>query len=106
MGSDAQLSQASTDELAEVLSLSDLAPEVQSAVIAGDAAQLGALMGTKPMCMLVAPPGPPGTESTPLRPAVPPPPPEETEEAEETKDVSRQELVAERLVHRRDSPQA
>lgn len=95
MGGDATLSQASADELAEVLSSSDLAPEFQSAVIARNASHLGALMGTNPACMLVAPPHPPGPPGpTPMRPAVPPPP-DETEEDEETKGVSLHEGVAE-----------
>lgn len=95
MGGDAQLSRASADELADVLSATDLAPEVQSALIAGDAGQLGTLLGTKPMCMLVAPPGPPGTERTPMRPAVPPPPPDDAEEEQEIKDISRYALANE-----------
>lgn len=107
MGSDAQLSRASADELAEVLSISDLAPEVQSALIAQDVARIGLLLGTKPMCMLVAPPGPPGTESIPMRPAVPPPPPAETEEeGDETRDISRLESVVASPLHRRESTQA
>ena len=79
MGGDAQLSQASTQELAAVLAATDIALELQSAVLAKDAQGLGALLGTKPACVLVAPPGPPGfgPDHTPF-PVVPPPPlPEE-----------------------------
>jgi hypothetical protein len=80
MGGDAQLSQASTDELAAALSTTDIATELQSAVLAKDTQQLGILLGTKPMYMLVAPPGPPGSPvQSPMQPAVPPPPPEEEE---------------------------
>lgn len=104
MGGDAQLSQASAEELADVLSVSDLAPEFQSAVIARNAVHLGMLLGTNPACMLVAPPHPPGPGPSPMRPAVPPPPPEEAEEDEETKDLSRHEGVAENPAHRRESP--
>ena len=100
MGGDAQLSQASADELAEVLSASDLAPEMQSVVMEGNAAKLETLLGTKPMCMLVAPPGPPGTESTPVRPAVPPPPPDDAEEEQEIKDLAEHAGASEREIRR------
>jgi hypothetical protein len=107
MGGDAQLSQASTDELAAVLSVTDIAPEVQLAVIARDAGQLGALLGMEPVCILVAPPRPPGPPgSIPMGPAVPPPPPEEAEEDDEIKDLSRHEGVVESSNHRRESLRA
>lgn len=107
MGGDAQLSQASTDELAAVLSATDIAPELQSAVLARDAQGLGALLGTKPVCVLVAPPGPPGTGPSPMRPAVPPPPsPEEDGEDEVPTDCFEHDGVVEGPAHRRESPQA
>jgi hypothetical protein len=107
MGGDAQLSQASTDELAAVLSATDMAPELQSALLAKDAQGLGALLGTKPACVLVAPPGPPGTGPSPMRPAVPPPPsPEEDGEDEAPTDCLEHDGVAESPPHRRGLPQA
>lgn len=77
MGGDAQLSQASTDELAIALMDSGITSEQRAAVLARDAKQLGELLGTPPVCIMVAPPGPPGTGPSPMQPAVPPPPPEE-----------------------------
>ena len=82
MGGDAQLSLASTDKLAAALSATDIAPELQSAVLAKDVRELGALLGTKPACVLVAPPNPPGSPGFgphhPPFPVAPPPPlPEE-----------------------------
>ncbi|WP_426700006.1 hypothetical protein ACPPVV_11415 [Rhodanobacter sp. Col0626] len=103
MGSDAQLSQASADEFAASLSATDMAPELQSALLAKDAQRLGMLLGTVPECLLLAPPGPPGSRPSPMQPAVPPPPPEETEETEETKDLSKSDDVAENPVPRRES---
>jgi hypothetical protein len=82
MGGDAQLSQASNDELAVALSATDVTPELQSAVLAGDAQRVGLLLGTTPVCILVAPPGPPGSPLRSPMPAVPPPPPEEEGEDE------------------------
>ncbi len=84
MGGDAQLSLASDSQLAEALSLTDISTELQSVVLAKDAARLEALLGTKPVCIMVAPPGPPGFE--PLHapfPATPPPPPLPEEEWEQ-----------------------
>ena len=105
MGGDAQLSLASTDELAAALSATDIAPELRSAVLAKDALGLGALLGTKPVCVLVAPPGPPGTGPSPMRPAVPPPPaPEEDGEEEAPKDCFEHDGLAESLAHRREPP--
>lgn len=107
MGGDAQLSQASTDELAWALSAADISPELQSAVLAKDAQELGVLLGTKPVCVLVAPPGPPGTGPSPMQPAVPPPPePEEGGEDEGPTDCVEHDGVAESLVHRREPPRA
>jgi hypothetical protein len=77
MGGDAQLSHASTDELAVVLSPANLSPELQSAVLAKDAQRLGVLLGTEAGCILVAPPHPPGPGPSPALPSVPPPPPGE-----------------------------
>jgi hypothetical protein len=101
MGSDAQLSQASVDELGEVLSATDFPPEVQSAMIARNAQQLSALLGTSPACVLVAPPHPPGPGPGPMQPAVPPPPPEEGEQ-EEPRDSFQSASLAENSGHRRE----
>lgn len=87
MGGDAQLSQASPEELGEVLSATGFSPEVQSAVISRNARQLNTLLGTNPACVLIAPPHPPGPGPSPMQPAVPPPPPEEGEQ-DETRDSS------------------
>lgn len=103
MGGDAQLSQASAGEFAASLSASDVAPELQSAMLARDAQRLGMLLGAAPECVLLAPPGPPGTGPSPMQPATPPPPPEETEEIEEIKDLSKRGDAAESPVHRRES---
>lgn len=101
MGGDAQLSQASPEELGEVLSATDFAPEVQSAVISRDALQLNTLLGTMPACVLVAPPHPPGPGPSPVQPAVPPPPPEEGEQ-DETRDSSISTGFAGHPGHRRE----
>lgn len=107
MGADAQLSQASTDDLAAALSVTDIAPELQSAVLAKDAQGLGALLGTKPACVLVAPPTPPGPPGpSPMRPAVPPPPPEEEGENEAPTDCAEHDGAAESPVPRRESLRA
>lgn len=107
MGGDAQLSQASNDELAVALSATDVAPELQSAVLAGDAQRLGALLGTKPACMLVAPPIPPGPGPSPARPSVPlPPPPGDDGEDEIPTDHSGREDVIDTPAHRREPPSA
>lgn len=106
MGGDAQLSQASVEELGASLSATDMAPELRSAILAKDAQRLGMLLGTAPECLLLAPPGPPGTGPSPMQPAVPPPPPDEAEEVEETKDLSRHDEVAVSPEHRRESPRA
>jgi len=103
MGGDAQLSQASVEELGASLSATDMAPELRSAILAKDAQRLGMLLGTAPECLLLSPPGPPGTGPSPMQPAVPPPPPEEAEEGEETKDIFRHEGVVASPVHRRES---
>lgn len=107
MGGDAELSQASPDDLAKALSITDIAPELQSAVIARDAARLGMMLAPAPECMLLAPPGPPGPPGpSPMRPGVPPPPPEDAEEDEQTRDFSRQQIVAEDPEHRSGSKRA
>jgi len=107
MGGDAQLLLASTEELAAALSATDIAPELQSAVLTKDAQGLGALLGTKPACVLIAPPGPPGTGPSPMRPAVPPPPsPEKEGEEDAPTDCLEHEGVAESPVYRRELPQA
>jgi hypothetical protein len=103
MGGDAQLSQASVEDLDASLSVTDMAPELRSAILAKDAKRLGQLLGTIPECVLLSPPGPP---PSPLQPAVPPPPPEETEEEEGTGDVSLSSDVAASAVHRRESLRA
>ncbi|QRP62547.1 hypothetical protein I6J77_10370 [Rhodanobacter sp. FDAARGOS 1247] len=103
VGSDAQLSQASAEEFAASLSASDMAPELQLAMLARDAQRLGTLLGAAPECLLLAPPGPPGTGPSPMQPATPPPPPEETEETEEVKDVFESGDSADKPVHRRGS---
>lgn len=90
MGGDAHLSQASSDELATVLADSEITPEQRTALLAGDAQQLSKLLGTKPVCILVAPPGPgPGPgQVQPVAPARKPPMPQpgEAEETEEADD--------------------
>lgn len=107
MGGDAQLSQASNDELAVALSTTDVTPELQSAVLAGDAQRVGALLGTKPVCMLVAPPVPPGPGPSPARPSVPlPPPPGDDGEDEVPTDLAAQGDVIEVTAHRREPPSA
>ena len=107
MGRDAQLSQASTDELAVVLSATDIAPELQSAVLAKDAQRLSKLVGTAPECVLLAPPGPPGTGPSPMQPAVPPPPsPEEEGDGEAPTDCSDHDGIAESPTSRSEPPQA
>lgn len=85
MGGDAQLSQASSDELATALADSEVTPEQRAALVARDVQRLGELLGTKPLCVLVAPPGPGQSPPHPAAPArMPPAPrPEETEGAEE-----------------------
>jgi hypothetical protein len=77
MGGDAQLSQASSSELAVALAESGISTELRSAMLAQDAQQVEELLGMKPVCMLVAPPHPPGSPyHAPI--SVPPPPlPEE-----------------------------
>jgi hypothetical protein len=106
MGGDAQLSQASVEDLDASLSVTDMAPELRSAILAKDAKRLGQLLGTIPECVLLSPPGPPGSDPSPMQPATPPPPPEETEEDEETKDISRDSGVAASAVNRRESLRA
>lgn len=95
MGGDARLSQASPDELATALAAVDATSEQHAALVARDAERLGELLGSKPVCVLVAPPGPPGTGPQPARPAVPPPSPgKEAEEDEDlTNDSERSRLV-------------
>jgi hypothetical protein len=85
MGGDAQLSQASSGELATALADSEVTPEQRAALLARDAQRLGELLGTKPLCVLVAPPGPGPGPAHPVAPArMPPAPrPEEAEDAEE-----------------------
>lgn len=87
MGGDAQLSQASSDELASALGDSEVTSEQRAALLARDAQRLGELLGTKPLCMLVAPPGPGPGPGSPRAPAeMPPAPlPGETEDAEESR---------------------
>jgi hypothetical protein len=76
MGGDAHLSQASSNELAVLLADTGISTELQSAMLARDAQQIEELLGTKTVCVLVAPPGPPG--SLPHDAPLPPPPlPEE-----------------------------
>lgn len=108
MGGDAQLSQASSDELAMALVDSEVTPEQRAALLARDAQRLGELLGTPPVCIMVAPPGPPGPPGpSPMRPAVPPPlPPDESEEEEDPKDCSERDVVAESPAYRREPPTA
>ncbi|MFC5437850.1 hypothetical protein ACFPME_14910 [Rhodanobacter umsongensis] len=84
MGGDAHLSQASTDELAAALADSGITSEQGAALLARDTQRLGELLGTKPICVLISPPGPGPGEARPLAPAeMPPAPqPEDAEEAE------------------------
>ncbi|GGY18248.1 hypothetical protein GCM10008098_07720 [Rhodanobacter panaciterrae] len=79
MGGDAQLSQASPSELTLALADTGISTELQSAMLARDAQQVEMLLGTKAVCMLVAPPGPPGfgPHHAPFPVAPPPPLPEE-----------------------------
>ena len=86
MGGDAQLSQASTDELAAALADSEITPEQGAALLARDAQWLGKLLGTKPICVLISPPGPGPGEAKPLAPAEMPPAPQ-PEEAEEVENA-------------------
>jgi hypothetical protein len=102
MGGDAQLSQASTQELAVVLSTTDIAPELQSVVLAKDSERLGVLLGKAPECVLLAPPGPPGSKPGPMQPAVPPPPPEEEDEGEDPTACSEHDVIAGRPAHLRE----
>ncbi|WEN14196.1 hypothetical protein PY254_13240 [Rhodanobacter sp. AS-Z3] len=96
MGGDAQLSQASPDELATALAVVDATPQQYAALVARDAERLGELLGSKPVCVLVSPPGPPGTGPQPARPAVPPPSPaKEADEDEELADDSERALLVE-----------
>lgn len=83
MGGDAQLSQASDGELAEALAATDISSELQSVVLAKNAQHLEALLGAKPVCVLVAPPGPPGFEPLHAPFQTPPPPPLPEEEWEQ-----------------------
>lgn len=117
MGGDSQLSQASTDELAAALSATDIAPELQSAVLGQDAQRLGALLGTKPACPMVAPPGPPPGPPghpgrpghpgpSPARPPAPPLPKKKDGEDEGLKDCSEHDGVGESPTHRREPPSA
>ena len=50
MGQDAQLRHGSQDELELALSNTELAPELQSAILAKDQAQLETLLGQVPQC--------------------------------------------------------
>lgn len=102
MGGDAQLSQASPDELATALADSEVTPEQRAALLARDAERLGKLVGTPPVCIMVAPPGPPGTGPSPMQPAVPPPPPEEGGEEEAPTDCAEHDGAAEGPSHRRE----
>jgi hypothetical protein len=104
MGGDAQLSQASTGDLAAILDATDIAPELKSAVLARDAQGLEALLGTKPACVLVAPPGPPGTGPKPMQPGTPPlPTPEEEGEEQESTDRLAQSGVSGGAARERES---
>lgn len=101
MGGDAQLSQASNDELAVALSTTDVTPELQCAVLARDAQKLGALVGVKPACVLIAPPGPPGSPLREPTPATQPPPPEEEDDEAPSSSFGLRG-AAENTVHRRN----
>lgn len=106
MGGDARLQQASMHDLAAALADTDMAPALQSAVLAGDAPKLATLLGTKPVCILVAPPTPPGPSGPdPIRPAIPPPPGDDGEEEEAPTDSSAHN-GAESPLHRRQPRRA
>jgi hypothetical protein len=106
MGGDAQLSQASNDELITALVDCEVTPEQRAALLARDARQMGELLGTPPVCIMVAPPGPPGSEPSPMQPAVPPPPPEEGGDEEDPIGRSEHGCVTETPTHRRESHRA
>lgn len=55
MGQDAQLRHGSQDELELALSSTELAPELQSAILAKDQAQLETLLGQVPQCSVFFP---------------------------------------------------
>ena len=83
MGGDAQLSQASPNELALALADTGISTELQSAMLARDVQQVEVLLGTKPVCVLISPPGPGfGPHHAPF-PVAPPPPPLPEEEWEQ-----------------------
>lgn len=105
MGGDAQLSQASPAELTTALADSEVTPEQRAALLARDAERLGLLLGTTPVCVLVAPPGPPGPGPIPMRPSVPPPPPPDEAGEQDLTDCSEHDGAAESPAHRR-VPQA
>lgn len=103
MGGDAQLSQASMDELTAALADWEITPEQRAVLLAGDAEQLGKLLGTLPVCLLVMPPDPPGPPPhCPVPPAIPPAPPGEADEGEDPADSSECDSVAASPPYRRE----
>lgn len=83
MGGDAQLSQASADELSVALAGSMVTSDQRMALLARDAERMGKLLGKPPVCIMVAPPGPPGFEPLHAPFQTPPPPPLPEEEWEQ-----------------------
>lgn len=102
MGGDAQLSQASVEELSVALAHTELTSDQRAAVLQRDAERMGKLLGKPPVCIMVAPPGPPGTGPSPMRPAIPPPAPDEDDEGEDRADHPEQGRVANGPINRRE----